>query len=289
MTSNPIHQAIVELTSTIEDLRDRRDAINNPQDPNAQALHAEILHLQTRRKQLANLEGFLVSRRKAVIIALQRLTAEEKARSSLLFPILAETLVRLTGEVNVDAPEQPAPQPVPRSVAEADTADGAVAAATAAGATTGEPPWFQIAKAELGVKELPGAEDNPRILAYLRSVPGVDPSRPIAGETGDEIPWCSAFVNFCVKAAGLTGTDNLLARSWEHWGSAVPQDKVRIGDVAVFWRVSQSSGKGHVGFFAGPDGSKIDLLGGNQSNSVSIAPYPKPKMGLIGFRRPEPQ
>jgi hypothetical protein len=40
---------------------------------------------------------------------------------------------------------------------------------------------------------------------------------------------------------------------------------------------------GHVGFFAGVDGTKILVLGGNQSDSVSIGSYPKNT--LLGVRR----
>lgn len=39
----------------------------------------------------------------------------------------------------------------------------------------------------------------------------------------------------------------------------------------VFWRESKSSGKGHVGFYAGEDETAFLLLGGNQSNKVSYA------------------
>ena len=39
----------------------------------------------------------------------------------------------------------------------------------------------------------------------------------------------------------------------------------------VFWRKSPTSGLGHVGFYAGEDKSAYRILGGNQSNSVSLA------------------
>ncbi|MFX8605073.1 hypothetical protein ABTM12_19650, partial [Acinetobacter baumannii] len=38
----------------------------------------------------------------------------------------------------------------------------------------------------------------------------------------------------------------------------------------VFWRVSPTSGKGHVGFYLGEDDDAYYILGGNQSDSVSI-------------------
>lgn len=39
----------------------------------------------------------------------------------------------------------------------------------------------------------------------------------------------------------------------------------------VFWRDAITSGKGHVGFYAGEDKTAYRILGGNQSNSVSLA------------------
>ena len=36
----------------------------------------------------------------------------------------------------------------------------------------------------------------------------------------------------------------------------------------VFWRISEHSGKGHVGFYTGEDDDAYRILGGNQSNSV---------------------
>lgn len=39
----------------------------------------------------------------------------------------------------------------------------------------------------------------------------------------------------------------------------------------VFWRLSLQSGKGHVGFYAGEDKDAYRILGGNQSDSVSLA------------------
>jgi hypothetical protein len=47
------------------------------------------------------------------------------------------------------------------------------------------------------------------------------------------------------------------------------------GDVVVFWRESQESWKGHVGFFLGfsMDKKRVYCLGGNQGNRVSVSAY----------------
>jgi hypothetical protein len=39
---------------------------------------------------------------------------------------------------------------------------------------------------------------------------------------------------------------------------------------------------GHVGFYAGTEGSKVLVLGGNQSDEVNISRYPKNR--ILGIR-----
>jgi hypothetical protein len=39
----------------------------------------------------------------------------------------------------------------------------------------------------------------------------------------------------------------------------------------VFWRRTRESGLGHVGFYVGEDAGAYRILGGNQSDSVSLA------------------
>jgi uncharacterized protein (TIGR02594 family) len=138
-----------------------------------------------------------------------------------------------------------------------------------------DPPWLQIALAERGVKEIHGARDNPRVLEYLRST---NLPRPLAAE--DETSWCSAFVNWCVERAGFEGTDSAWARSWLHWGRAIA--KPQRGCIVVLARGGPESG--HVGFCLGDAGEDIELLGGNQKDSVSVARFPKSQ--VLGCRLP---
>ena len=94
--------------------------------------------------------------------------------------------------------------------------------------------------------------------------------------------WCAAFVNATLAQTGGTGTGKMNARSFLDWGS--PVDTPQRGDIAVFSRGDPNGWQGHVGFFDSytPDG-RINVLGGNQSDSVSIAPYGADR--LLGFRR----
>lgn len=129
-----------------------------------------------------------------------------------------------------------------------------------------------VAFNELGVKERAGAAYHPRILEYLVSV-GIE-------DKSDEIPWCSAFVEWCLNQAGIEGTGSGLARSWLEFGSAVPA--AEIGDIVVFKRGLQPW-MGHVGFFLNIEEDYIYVLGGNQGNEVSVKAYLRDS--VIGIRR----
>lgn len=129
-----------------------------------------------------------------------------------------------------------------------------------------------------GVREIVGAESNPRILQYASEV-GID-------YTDDDIPWAGLFVAWVVKI-GDPGADmptNVLGnRNWLDYG--VPTEAPEKGTIAVFWRQSPSSFAGHVGFYMGEDDQSYHVLGGNQANQVSIARLKKER--LLGFRNPE--
>jgi len=81
--------------------------------------------------------------------------------------------------------------------------------------------------------------------------------------------WCAAYINSTMEQAGQPTTGSNMARSFENWGQ--PVDTPQRGDVVTFERGAPGSGFGHVGMVnaVGPNG-QIDLLGGNQGDSVSI-------------------
>lgn len=142
-----------------------------------------------------------------------------------------------------------------------------------------EPLWLLIARAELGTKEIPGPGSNSRILDYQRSTK--------LARFNEEIPWCAAFICWCLAQAGYPHTNSAAARSFEKYG-----DKVLVpqpGDIVVLTRAGTQTGsfkKGHVGFFVREDQDGIWILGGNQKNEVCIRAYAKRR--LIGYRRPRP-
>lgn len=130
------------------------------------------------------------------------------------------------------------------------------------------PPWLAIAYAELGVKEVTGSGDNPRIVEYLRSTNLSAPYR-----NNDETAWCAGFANWCVERAGYAGTDSAAAISWGHWGKDAGTPAP--GDLVVF---NHGDGHGHVGFFVSFSGTSVGVLGGNQSNAVTVKNWPKSKV-----------
>lgn len=146
----------------------------------------------------------------------------------------------------------------------------------------GRAPWMDIARAELGVRELPGDANEAQVLAYLATC-----HRSAGGNLGDwaagrdQTPWCSAFVNWCLLRAGIEGTRNAAARSWLVWGEECHPP--RPGAIAVLTR----DGGGHVAFVDSVDevAGTVALHGGNQGNAVSVKPYPLSR--VIGFRWPE--
>jgi len=135
---------------------------------------------------------------------------------------------------------------------------------------------FDLALRFMGVSEVQGVASNPLILTMLK----LDGDWP----QDDEVSWCSAFCNFIAWMLRLPRSKKLNARSWLEVGYPVaPEWAVPGYDVAVFWRESPESWKGHVGWFAGFEGEDVLVLGGNQKDQVSISRYPRER--LLGIRR----
>ncbi len=126
--------------------------------------------------------------------------------------------------------------------------------------------FLQHAFKEMNVKEIPGKNHNPRILHYHKYT-------SLKAST-DEVPWCSSFVNYVVMRSGVLGTNSAMARSFEKWGKEI--DKPIPGCIVVFSRGSDQR-FGHVAIFLYETKKNIYVIGGNQSDSVSIAYYPKSK------------
>lgn len=158
------------------------------------------------------------------------------------------------------------------------------AALAAVRATRGDParlarasdelPWMAEARRMLGRHEV---RDNGVLARWLGSDGRAlgDPARN---------PWCGDFVETCIRLAlpaepfpGELGRNPYWARNWAGFGTAtVPT----WGAVLVF---SRGSG-GHVGFCVGADAESFAVLGGNQSNAVTVARIARAR--LIASRWP---
>ena len=125
---------------------------------------------------------------------------------------------------------------------------------------------YDLAKAEIGTKEIPGPQHNPKVVTYFSEVGH-------AWVKDDETAWCAAFVGAMLKRAGLPQTGKLNARSYLDWGKPVEIKDAQPGDIVVLWRGSPDSWQGHVGFFVRAFGDEVIILGGNQANAVNERPY----------------
>ena len=138
---------------------------------------------------------------------------------------------------------------------------------------------MDISASQYGVHEFEGNDHNNAVIKYFK-------------ETGhhhikkDETSWCSAYMSWCAKKAGMFYSKSLLARSWLKIGTKVifPQP----GDVVVFWREKINSWEGHVSIYLYEDKetNQIFCLGGNQDGKVCVASYPSDN--VLGYRRLKP-
>ncbi|MBU5614455.1 NlpC/P60 family protein [Geomonas azotofigens] len=138
-------------------------------------------------------------------------------------------------------------------------------------------PWVKIAIGEIGQAQVEGQLHNPRILQYHAATK--------YGATDDETAWCSSFVNWCLKEAGIVGTKSAAATSWLHWGRICGPTVGAITVIYEFNRPRTRSGY-HVGFWIEESRSHFKLLGGNQSRTVRISRFPKSGYGSVGYRWP---
>jgi len=105
----------------------------------------------------------------------------------------------------------------------------------------------------------------------------------VAGRALDDVPWCSSFLCFCFERAGILSTRSKAASSWLRWGtSCLPKPFA----VCCFPKSDpDAGGTGHVALSLGLSGSTVYVIGGNQSNRVSI--MPRLARDVISWRAPD--
>lgn len=121
------------------------------------------------------------------------------------------------------------------------------------------PRMVKIGLDNLGTKEVTGVGNNATILSWAHEL-------NISNTyNADSIPWCGLFIAMVVQRSGRVPVDKpLWARSWAQWGKRA--QVAMLGDVLVFAR----EGGGHVGIYIAEDKDCYHVLGGNQSDAVTI-------------------
>ena len=134
------------------------------------------------------------------------------------------------------------------------------------------------------IKEMPGAAHHP-FIQWCHMLCALGSDQP------DETPWCSAFVNAICWHLRLPRSKSAAARSWLAIGQTISLEQAMPGmDVVILQRgdgpqppATVIAAPGHVGFFSGLDGQFVSVLGGNQSDGVTIASFPRAR--VLGVRR----
>ena len=135
------------------------------------------------------------------------------------------------------------------------------------------PRMVKIGLSQLGTKEIAGVGNNATILSWAKEL-GISNTY-----NADSIPWCGLFIALVVKRSGREPIDKpLWARSWAQWGKRA--QVAMLGDVLVFAR----EGGGHVGIYIAEDNDCYHVLGGNQSDAVTITRIKK--IRCIAVQRP---
>lgn len=137
-----------------------------------------------------------------------------------------------------------------------------------------QPAWLAEAWREFGQAERAGSAHNPRIVQLYADAghPEID---------NDEVAWCAAFLGACLERSGQHSTKSLMARSYASWGSEAEEPD--YGAIAVLTRTADPA-LGHVGFVVGSSADTLFLLGGNQSDAVTVQAFPKDR--LVSLRWP---
>lgn len=121
------------------------------------------------------------------------------------------------------------------------------------------PRLLTVALSLYGTAEKPGPGNNPSIIAWAKATGLYKVYK------ADSIAWCGLFMAYAALQAGWTPPVNPLgARNWQEFGTKAKEPM--LGDVLVFTR----KGGGHVGIYVGEDSSAYHVLGGNQSDMVTI-------------------
>jgi uncharacterized protein (TIGR02594 family) len=145
------------------------------------------------------------------------------------------------------------------------------------------PIWTHYGMSYLGLKEGAGGSDNPEILEWAKEEGGSTAKVYVR----DSIAWCALFANMTLTKCNLKGTETLWALDFDS-DTKWPNKKLSGPAVGAFMPMKRTGG-GHITQCVGRalvSGTWCLMgLGGNQSDSVSIAAFPKERPN--SYRWPE--
>lgn len=122
--------------------------------------------------------------------------------------------------------------------------------------------------------EVPGGKSHPRIRLAIETA-----ARWLNGDDS-KTAWCGCLMGLWCLELGLgVPAAYYRAVSWLEWGHGVEKPEAELGDVVVLKR----PGGNHVALLDHIDGKHWHLLGGNQADATSIAPYAEDL--VLGVRR----
>lgn len=136
------------------------------------------------------------------------------------------------------------------------------------------PAWYSEVERRKGLHE---TKNKKSLMAWLKSDGRTlgDPSK---------LPWCGDLVETAIRTTlkrEAIPANPYLARNWLKFGAVV---KPCLGAVLVFDGGKRPPPSGHVGFYAGEDKTHYFVLGGNQSNAITVMKLAKSR--LLGARWP---
>lgn len=139
------------------------------------------------------------------------------------------------------------------------------------------PPWMEEMLRRKGLHE---NRNHNELHAWLKSAgSAVDPA---------ETPWCGDAVETAILRAlpdAAVPANPMASIKWLKFGREL--DEPTYGAVLVFWRGSPDGWQGHVGFYVGESDSHYHVLGGNQSNAITITKLTRDRLRPGGIRWPD--
>jgi uncharacterized protein (TIGR02594 family) len=136
----------------------------------------------------------------------------------------------------------------------------------------GPHPWLDAAFGEFGERRYFPKASNPRIIMYLKTIPGTENKT----EMDD---WSSAFVEWSLNQTGISGPKTMAPRSWLYWGESISEG--REGCIVI---LSFRGGDEHIGFLLAQDSNSVVVFGGNTVDEVGIRRYQK--SDVLAYRWP---